>query len=251
MGKPTVFISHITEEKELAIAFRDFIQTTFLGLFDIFVSSDGESIKMGDRWLTSITEALKHCAVEIIFCSPHSVQRPWINFEAGAGWVRGIPVIPICHSGMTRTALPIPLNMLQATDANDAVGLVGALAVLASAIGAQLPRVDVTPLIAQVRLLEEDYTFWRRLDKAMGLLDQIDPRLLSALKTGRQITTSIKFGKYDDLVEEFGWLRSQLVLDIAPNSRTTIADDGEMFRPVLIKQLERWPSIVTDPRFRR
>jgi len=93
-------VSHIHEEKEVALAFKEVVEKSFLNLIDVFVSSDGSSISMGDKWLDTITDALKNCSVEIIACSPISVQRPWIQFEGGAGWVRGIPVVPLCHSGV-------------------------------------------------------------------------------------------------------------------------------------------------------
>lgn len=100
MEKPIVFISHITEEKEMALELKSLIEESFLGMISVFVSSDENSISSGSKWLDNITSALGNCAIELILCSPNSVKRQWINFEAGAGWVREIPVIPLCHSGM-------------------------------------------------------------------------------------------------------------------------------------------------------
>jgi hypothetical protein len=114
MQKPLVFISHITTEKEIAVALKGLVEQAFLGMVEVFVSSDPNSIAMGGRWLDNITYGLKKCVIEIVLASPVSVTRPWINFEAGAGWVRDIPVIPLCHSGMTPSALPAPLSSLQA-----------------------------------------------------------------------------------------------------------------------------------------
>ena len=47
--KPIVFISHITEEKELALSFKSLVEQNFLGLLDVFVSSDENSISMGQK----------------------------------------------------------------------------------------------------------------------------------------------------------------------------------------------------------
>ncbi|PWW84198.1 hypothetical protein CYK95_04780 [Clostridium perfringens] len=102
MNKPIVFISHITEEKELAYKVKELIEESFLEMMEVFVSSDGESITAGDRWLDNITNSLTSCVIELILCSSESIKRPWINFEAGAGWIRKIPVIPLCHSGMKK-----------------------------------------------------------------------------------------------------------------------------------------------------
>ena len=85
--KPLIFISHITEESELAKMLAAFIKKTYLNMFDVFVSSDGENISSGDRWLESIDNALGSCVIQVSLCSPYSVTRPWINFEAGASWI--------------------------------------------------------------------------------------------------------------------------------------------------------------------
>ncbi len=83
MSKPVVFISHINEEKDVALTFKNLVESNFLGMIDFFVASDQSSIQLGQKWLNSVTDALKSCVIEIIICSPKSVQRPWINFEAG------------------------------------------------------------------------------------------------------------------------------------------------------------------------
>jgi len=47
MSKKIVFISHIKEEKELALQVKHFIEDAFLGIIDVFVSSDENSIPLG------------------------------------------------------------------------------------------------------------------------------------------------------------------------------------------------------------
>lgn len=150
-SKPLVFISHITEEKEIAIAFKELIESSFLGMLDVFVSSDEDTIHMGQKWLDRISNGLKTCAIEVVLCSPKSILRPWINFEAGAGWVRDIPVIPLCHSGIEPAKLPMPLNLLQAAKANEVSSLKLIFPVLAQAIGAKTPNIDwINVLVVQL-----------------------------------------------------------------------------------------------------
>jgi hypothetical protein len=114
MTKRGVFISHITEEAPVARILKASLDTKFLGAFDVFASSHEESIELGSNWFDSIRNSIQKCDAVIVICSPISVGRPWINFEAGAGWAREIPVIPLCHSGLTPGKLPVPLNSLQA-----------------------------------------------------------------------------------------------------------------------------------------
>lgn len=113
MNKTTIFISHITEEKAIATSFKDFLENQFLGTIDVFASSHEESIKLGDDWMGRIKLSIQHCKLILVICSPISIKRPWIFFEAGSGWGKDIPVIPLCHSGITPEKLPVPLNSFQ------------------------------------------------------------------------------------------------------------------------------------------
>lgn len=155
MKKPLIFISHITSEKEIALALKELVNKAFIGMAEVFVSSDPDSIAMGGKWLEEITHALKGSAVELVLASPNSIKRPWINFEAGAGWVRDIPVVPICHSGMTYKTLPSPLSSLQSGIATDLESMGYVISVLAKAIGCTEPSVDFGPFIEKVEKFQE------------------------------------------------------------------------------------------------
>ena len=115
-SKPVIFLSHMHEERDIAIILKTLLESSFLDAINVFVSSDNSSNSLGEKWLDKITTELKGCKAMIILCSKISVQRPWINFEAGAGWIRDIPVIPICYAGITKGELPIPLNTLNAIE---------------------------------------------------------------------------------------------------------------------------------------
>jgi len=109
-----IFISHIQEESSFALVLKSWIESTFLGQVDVFVSSDIDDISAGDKWFNSIEQSLNEAKALIVICSQNSVMRPWINFETGAGWIKKIPVIPVCHSGISKSNLPIPLAFFQA-----------------------------------------------------------------------------------------------------------------------------------------
>jgi hypothetical protein len=47
MSKPSVFISHVSEEAQLASVLKTHLTSDFLGMLDVFVSSDTESILAG------------------------------------------------------------------------------------------------------------------------------------------------------------------------------------------------------------
>lgn len=187
MKKPIVFISHITEEKEMALELKQLIEESFLGMLSVFVSSDENSISSGSRWLDNITSALGNCAIELILCSPNSVKRPWINFEAGAGWVREIPVIPLCHSGMEPSSLPVPLNLLQAAKISEMSNLKLIFPVLAGAIGAMCPNVVFDDFIDKMKKLERKYSFWNEINFALNKLYCDYPHIFEFIKNGNTL----------------------------------------------------------------
>jgi TIR domain len=91
MGKPKLFVSHISEELRLAAILKTHLSSDFLGLVEVFVSSDIESIAAGSNWLVDIERALREASVLIVLCSHSSVKRPWVNFEVGAAWIKSTP----------------------------------------------------------------------------------------------------------------------------------------------------------------
>ena len=114
--KKVVFISHINEEAPVAEVLKDWIESSFLGQCDVFVSTDPDSIPAGSKWLEEIDQALESGTVFLVLCSPISLNRPWINFEIGCGWIKRASIIPICHSGQSSGTLPQPISMFQALE---------------------------------------------------------------------------------------------------------------------------------------
>ncbi len=158
MPKPIIFISHISKEAELAEILKVNLVKDFLSMIEVFVSSDSSSISLGQKWLDEVDKNLKEAQIEIVLCSKDSVIRPWINFEAGGGWVRGIPVVPICHTDIKPTELPIPLNMLEAIQANDAAGINKLYQLISNQLEATLPgSKDYTALINEIKDIEKKY----------------------------------------------------------------------------------------------
>ena len=92
MPDKSVFISHIAEEAGIADALKTQIESALPGLRAFSSSSD---IGLGAQWLAQIDKALQKADALLILCSRRSVERRWINFEAGAGWGRKKPVIPV------------------------------------------------------------------------------------------------------------------------------------------------------------
>ena len=96
----------------------------------------------------------------LLFCSPVSISRPWVNFEAGCGWIKRIPIIPICHSGQGKGMLPAPLAVFQALEVASDRFVADLLDSLAKHLDVpKVPRVDQSAMR-------------RELDNAVGSLSR-------------------------------------------------------------------------------
>lgn len=169
-----IFISHVSEEAETALRIKLALEADFLGLVEIFVSSDAQSIAAGEQWLSSIDAALRDASILLILCSPDSITRPWINFEAGAAWMRQIPLIPVCHGGLSAGDLPMPLSLRQGIELNNADGLQRLYTRVASVLHCRVPNRSFDELAhtlsgrAVNRGLDDDADIRDRLNKALN-----------------------------------------------------------------------------------
>lgn len=111
--KFSIFISRIDEHKEIAEKLKEYFQQIFPDRVDIFVANDPYSISFSDDWFVKIKTGIKTCDLMIILCTPDSVKRPWINFEAGAATILGKKIGPICFGGLNPSNLPSPLSFIR------------------------------------------------------------------------------------------------------------------------------------------
>ncbi len=113
-AKSGVFISHIGEEKPVALALREHLQLVFGTAFPVFVSSHPRAIGGGRPWFDYIIENLRTRRVVLVLVSQESRKREWINFEAGFGNGAGARVIPVMIKNVSPVKLPFPLAGFQA-----------------------------------------------------------------------------------------------------------------------------------------
>jgi len=183
-----IFLSHIHEERELAIIIQEAIEEEFSGFVTVFVSSDGKTIPAGSNFLKRIEKGLVDCVAAIYLISPKSVKRNWINFELGAVWIRNhvnelnagpeIPVIPICHSGIQPSALPMPLTNLNSIVATDASHLKSVFESIQTAVGGKGKlKTDFEILSKKILEFERGYTIDDSIRKLFQSLNMpIDKR---------------------------------------------------------------------------
>ena len=155
MDKPIVFVSHAAIDSEIATAFKNDAETSFLGLCRLFVSSNLDSIAGGAEWIREIKVNLEQATILVGLLSPVAVQRPWIYVEFGAGWIRSIPTVAVCHSGLAREQLPVPLSHFQALNLLDEFHLRHLYEQISSAIGCKLPPADYSGFVTKYKEITE------------------------------------------------------------------------------------------------
>ncbi len=242
MEKHTIFISHITEEQDLALKLKDMLETKFSRLINIFVSSDVSSNPLGSNWLDNITGALEKCTIAIIITSHNSITRPWINFEAGACWIRGIPTIPLCHSGMEPSQLPLPFKLLQAMNIKNSEDICSLFRAIADDIGSIIPTTDgIDEFLGYVADFESKYTFWDQCNSKFKELVGYVPDLLECIRTGVSSKTRLKGRICDDvelLMETYFMPNNMMMMERHGNGMTPGGEFVDCFFSPLSKLID-------------
>jgi hypothetical protein len=220
-----IFISHIHEEREMAVLIKEALEDEFSGFVDVFVSSDGTSIPAGANFLKRIEDALCTCVGALYLISPKSVSRQWINFELGAVWIRNalsirsggseIPALPVCHSGSAPNTLPAPLNNLNGILAADSAKLEFAFRSIQAAVGGKgRLKTDFDELARKISDLERSYTEGanvKRLTEIVGASREQVEMLIQVCKSAPGSTQFLKCGWIDNQkLEELRFIEKEL-----------------------------------------
>jgi hypothetical protein len=150
-GMAQVFISFVHEEQDVAEAVQKFIEEVLQ--VNAFVSCDRWAIFAGEQWLERIKDALKRAKVIVLMLSRESVARPWVNFEAGAAWLQGTAIMPVCFKNLNLNDLPKPYSGLQAVDLTHIDGQYYLITSIAHHLG-RIPPVCGDPQEAYRKLQE-------------------------------------------------------------------------------------------------
>jgi hypothetical protein len=134
-----IFISHITEEKPVALVLQAYLRKAFDGDIRVFVSSDSRSIGGGKKWFDHIIQSLRTSRVILVLVSQESRRREWINFEAGFGDGGESLVIPVSIKSFPLGQLSFPLAGYQGRGVDELGAL---LDDIGDAIGATPADID-------------------------------------------------------------------------------------------------------------
>jgi len=137
-----LFISHSSADAELARGLQQELDRSFLGTVESFNSSERGSLAPGEPWLEEIESNLRSADALIALMTPAGLRSPWVNFEAGAVWLReGSTVIPCCAGQSRKEALPAPYSYLQALDLDTAADIESLFELISKLSGLVCPQI--------------------------------------------------------------------------------------------------------------
>jgi hypothetical protein len=149
-----VFISHIGDERSVALRLKALLESAILPQPPVFVSSDYESIPSGAHWWNGILEGIRRSEFVIVLLSPASVDRRWINFEAGVGKGQDSHVIPVVWRKLAKSDIGMPLGELHARELESEDEVKALLQTVGSACHAQVNEGPIRQFLVDLPLLE-------------------------------------------------------------------------------------------------
>lgn len=100
-----------SESKQLAAIFKEWLPNV-LQYVDPYMSA--QDISLGERWNNSIVDNLKESVYGLIFVTPSNINKPWINYEAGAlSKTYDSRVVPILYNANVMILNEGPLKQFQ------------------------------------------------------------------------------------------------------------------------------------------
>lgn len=157
--KEGVFISHVNEESRVAHKVKSLLRDAFGPDLRVFVSSDYESLRGGDKWFPTILENLKSARVILVLLSKDSLYRPWIPYEAGVGEGAGAKVIPMVHMDFSLRELGPPLGEYHVRRLQSADGARALIEDIEIEVGIKASEVDLGLFVEEVEALGREATF--------------------------------------------------------------------------------------------
>jgi hypothetical protein len=112
--KPTIFISHASEDGAIANLIEQSILKRHPGVFDVFNTSDETTLTPGCHWKDKITDAVKGSLLMCVLLTEDSNQKPWVYWEAGGAYHLGVKVMPLVGPDLPISELQVLFSDIQA-----------------------------------------------------------------------------------------------------------------------------------------
>jgi hypothetical protein len=128
-----LFLSHASVDRRVAEYLRNRIMSTATGI-DVFLASKPGQIPVGADWLATIKNELEASDAYLVLLTDTSVGRPWVQFETGAAWMSGKPLVTVMAGSLFKDDVPMPLSSFQVLS----LGVEDEAREVFAALGAQL-----------------------------------------------------------------------------------------------------------------
>ncbi|NTV46514.1 MAG: toll/interleukin-1 receptor domain-containing protein [Chlorobiales bacterium] len=116
MSRMIVFISHVWQDAKIALELKNWLETKFAGMVEVFASSDNkENLPIDGDWWNTIRQNMKDCVLFLPLLTTRAIGRNWIYLQAGGADVLGKKTIPLTLNTAIADWNP-PLNQLEACD---------------------------------------------------------------------------------------------------------------------------------------
>jgi hypothetical protein len=162
-AKNVIFISHAAADQDIAALLKLEIHPCFPEA-DVFVSSDPGSLPPRSAWAETILNRLHRAAIIIVVATERALKRPWVWFEAGAGWQRGVTqtedihkvpaFLSCCLGTQEKGKLPAPFSIYQSLNIGNPDDLGLMFIEIAKAVGVQKSAPDYESLALKLRKVE-------------------------------------------------------------------------------------------------
>lgn len=235
-----LFLSHAAADRDLA-EYLELTARRCISGIDVFRTTRTGQIPGGREWLGVIRNHLLSADRFLILLTPASIRRPWIWFEAGAIWVRGLPFVPALAGGLTPSDLPEPLKSLQLLSLESPTEAAQALLELGGTLddpGEFVARVRQLAELGRAEALKDEG--WQGFEHETqfyawdGPFDQlartypvpIPDRLLDRIK---QLGLEARTGIEGDLMNEYSKGYAQLFrIDDSKRMRPLVSKDAQV-----------------------
>jgi hypothetical protein len=145
------FISFASENRELAEYIHKYLNNLFQGECRFWLSTE---IAPGADWQTKLLSELDKSHGLLLLLTPQSLEKRWVNVEAGACWVAKKPIFPLICGGVSVHHLQPPITAFQAVQIEERSSVRQLVSEIAVFSNLRVPPIyDASDFAKQVRKL--------------------------------------------------------------------------------------------------
>jgi len=232
-----VFISHDSRDADLAEEFDNLLRDASGGMLKSFRSSDKKGtagMEYGDEWYSAIMGKLGAATDVVALLTPHSLDRPWILYEAGVAKGKiGGKVLGLVIGVPFERANTGPFYQFQNCP-DDEEALTGLVTQLIKRNPGAEPRPEAVKL--QVRAFRERVAALQKKRGAPG----------ASLQPGR-IDESAVAKLFEEVKVMFRDLPEKVEAKVQENVGRRRSLRGRMFHPMMFEELMFHPAVRETP----